>query len=119
MGDPRHERFELTEQQREWLATLTPPQRHAAMDMLISAWYLCRSIAESADNLVDLMMPHQTEAAAADFLMSMALQAEGLRALARGDVAQADEHFEAARRYESAAGPAKIVIREQRGPDPS
>lgn len=111
MGDD--ERFELTRQQRTWLESLSPERRHEMSDLLHGRWRRFRTIAESMDNVVDLLLPHARGEAATDAMTFSALGAEAFRAMARGEHERANELFKSAERYQDGLGQIQIVVQDK------
>ncbi|HEX2131200.1 MAG TPA: hypothetical protein VHH15_06530 [Actinophytocola sp.] len=111
MGDL--ERFEPTPEQRAWLDSLSPERRHEMSEALHANWYAFTSIAESMDNVVELMLPHGTGEGATNFLTASALHAEAFRAAARGEHERAAELFASAVEYQDNVGEIEIVVLDE------
>ncbi|SDD88278.1 hypothetical protein [Actinokineospora iranica] len=79
------EGFIVTPEQQVWLDSLTDEQRRRGVEMLRTAWSVCRMVAEHSDRLADLTVETSGGEAGVGWAMSLALRAEAFRALARGD----------------------------------
>lgn len=101
--------FQPNPHQQAWLDSLSEERRIEATEALESASSACLNLGRHTDRLADLMLQHARGDLAVDLVMSLALQAEALRALSRGDDNRAEELFASATHYRP-VGPLKIVI---------
>jgi hypothetical protein len=99
----------LTTEQRAMLDDLPPQARHHWSEFFHRNWATGHLAAEKLDDLVDQIIDKVTGTGATDFLMSLAMMAESLRAFARGDYGTANELGSTSATYHERAGQCVIL----------
>jgi LmbE family N-acetylglucosaminyl deacetylase len=101
--------------QQAWLDSLPEERRHEAAASLEALSVSGVKLGKALDNVADLMLPGANGQAAVDLLMWLALGAEAVRALGRGEGERARELFESATRSKPSVLPQIVIVPEEPG----